>query len=262
LTPIRHESALRRHLPARKDPRVISRQPPGLLRQLLAPSSRRAVLTGLGVWALVVAVTFVVVSHLDRPTGSAPPDAAQPIVGRLSVPSGAPTAPGLDALPPLALALDAPLPPGLRQLDGPALAARVRDLAARTPTPLNLDRLGAAEQGIGDAAAAQAAYGRALAADPADVPARVGLALVDGSRGPAGLTRAARTLAALARQHPSSLVVAFNQGLVAVYRRDTSTVLSAWKRAAALGTGSALGRTARGVVAALEQREAVRPGTR
>jgi len=56
-------------------------------------------------------------------------------------------------------------------------------------------------------------------------------------------------------------VVAFNQGLVAVYRRDTATVLAAWRRAAALGPRSPLGRTARGVVAALEQRQAARPGS-
>ena len=134
--------------------------------------------------------------------------------------------------------------------------------ASRTPTALNLDRLGAAEQEIGNATAARTAYRRALRVDPADVPARVGLALVDGSTGPAGLTRAARTMAGLARLHRSSLVVAFNQGLVAVYRRDTATVLDAWRRAAALAPSSALGRTARGVVTALERRQAANPGSR
>jgi len=232
---------------------VISRDRSGLLRQLLAPNARRAVLVALGVWAAVVAVTFVVVSQLDSPTGSAPPDAAQPIVGALTVPPTT-SAPGLEALPPLALALDVPLPAPLRKLTGGELVAATRALAGREPTALNLDRLGAASQQIGDAAGARSAYRRALRAHPSDVPARVGLALVEGSSGAAGLARAARTMAALATQHPDSLVVAFNQGLVAVYRKDTAAVLSAWGRAAALGPRSPLGRTARGVVAALEKR--------
>jgi hypothetical protein len=68
-------------------------------------------------------------------------------------------------------------------------------------------------------------------------------------------------MAALAARHPDDLVVAFNQGLVAVYRKDTATVLRAWGRAAALGPRSPLGRTARGVVAALEKRGAGGAGT-
>jgi hypothetical protein len=233
---------------------------PGLLRQLLAPSARRGVLAVLGVWLVVVAVTFVVISRLDRPTGSAPPDAAQPVVGRLAVPPGAAATTDPDELPPLALALDRPLPPDLAGMTGPALVAGVRRLAAREPSALNLDRLGAAEQGVGDAAAARAAYRRALAVDPGDLGARVGLVLVDASRGRAGLARAGRALAALARRHPSSQLVAFNQGLVAVYERDRETVLAAWRRAASLGPGTPLGRTAAGVVAALERREAPLPG--
>jgi hypothetical protein len=233
---------------------------PGLLRQLLAPSARRAVLTALGVWLVVVAVTFVVISRLDQPTGSAPPDAAQPVVGQVAVPGAGAAASAPDALPPLALALERALPPALAGVTGDALVARLRRLAARAPTALNLDRLGAAHQGVGDAAAARAAYRRALAVDPGDLGARVGLMLVDASRGRAGLARAARALGALAARHPSSQLVAFNQGLVAVYRRDRDTVLAAWRRAAALGPRTALGRTALGVVTALERREAPLPG--
>jgi hypothetical protein len=75
--------------------------------------------------------------------------------------------------------------------------------------------------------------------------------MVDGARGSAGLRRAAAALGGLAREHPRSQLVLFNQGWVAAYRRDAKQALTSWGRTVAIDGSSPLGRAARQLLTAL-----------
>ena len=75
--------------------------------------------------------------------------------------------------------------------------------------------------------------------------------MVDGASGSAGLRRAAAALGGLAREHPRSQLVLFNQGWVAAYRRDAKQALTSWGRTAMIDRGTPLGQAARQLVAAL-----------
>ena len=75
--------------------------------------------------------------------------------------------------------------------------------------------------------------------------------MVDGATGSAGLTRAAAAFRTLARQHPDSQIVLFNQGWVAAYRRDARQARASWGRTVALGGATPLGQAARQLVTAL-----------
>jgi hypothetical protein len=68
-----------------------------------------------------------------------------------------------------------------------------------------------------------------------------------------GLARASAGLEALAREHPDSQLVAFNQGWVEIYRRRAGPAERAWRRTIALGEGTRLGRTALALLQQLEQ---------
>jgi hypothetical protein len=65
--------------------------------------------------------------------------------------------------------------------------------------------------------------------------------MTEGMSGTAGLARANTTLTALAARFPTSQVVMFNLGWLAVYRTDVATIRSAWARTAALGPTTDLG---------------------
>lgn len=191
-------------------------------------------------------------SVLDRPVGAGDVDAARPVAGDVAVPNVGLTAQG--GLPPLALVLGAPLPPEVRDLPPreqiEALRAAVAS-EARSPGPLV--QLGAALQGLGANVPAEQAYRAALRRDPDNTPAIVGLAMVDGARGAAGRERAARTLRTLARERPESQLVAFNEGWLAIYRRDAAVARDAWMRTIAIEPGTPLGLTASRLLEALER---------
>jgi hypothetical protein len=59
-----------------------------------------------------------------------------------------------------------------------------------------------------------------------------------------GRERSAPALAKLAARHPQSQLVAFNQGMLAVYREDKATADAAFARVRAIDPTSPLGKVA------------------
>lgn len=209
----------------------------------------------LGVWVVAMSSAVLLAVQLDRPVGEAGPDAAQPVAGDIAVPEpGA----GLRAdLPPLGMLLDTPLRAGSGGLAATEQLRRLRVEARLTGDPEVLVQLGALNQRLGGYPAAAAAFESALRLDAGNVAARVGLAMNEGARAPAGLGRAADSLGSLARSHPDSQLVALNEGWLALYRGEDAVARRAWRRAAALGPATPLGTLARGLLDAAGE-----PGSR
>ncbi len=110
--------------------------------------------------------------------------------------------------------------------------------------PLGYNLLGLVRMYLKEEKAAEDSFTRALRLAPTDPEALTGRAMVDGMSGSAGLATAAGRLAALQQRFPTSQVVVFNRGWVALYRQDVATVRTSWTRAVALDARSALGRLA------------------
>lgn len=223
-----------------------------------SPAPRRWRLSGrrlaavLGVWVVAVAGALLIANALDSPVDEGARDEAQAVApGPVAVPGGAVPADG--SLPPLALVLDAPLPPAIADQPPIRQAARLSELAREDPTPRRLVELGSVLQLLGDADGAATAYEAALRLDDGDVAARAGLAMVEGAEGAQGLARAAAVLAALARENPRDQLVAFNQGWLEVYRRQAAAAESAWRRTVELGAQTRLGLTATALIQELER---------
>ena len=121
-----------------------------------------------------------------------------------------------------------------------------------TNDPVTLVELGSVVQEIGDVQSAEFAYRSALEAEPGNLPARVGLAVVPATAGPAGLDDAAAALRDLAAANPRSQLVSFNQGWVALYRKDAAAARAALERTRDLGPGTRLGRTAGTLLTAMD----------
>jgi hypothetical protein len=68
--------------------------------------------------------------------------------------------------------------------------------------------------------------------------------MVGAAAGGDAPARAQEELAGLAREHPRSQLVAFNEGWLAAYRQDAATAVASWDRATRLGPSTRLGRTA------------------
>jgi hypothetical protein len=205
----------------------------------------------IAVWALAVGAALLLADALDSPVGEGARDEAQAVApGPVAVPGGALA--GGEGLPPLALVLDRPLPEGIADLPPIRQATRLSELARSDPDPRRLVELGSVLQLLGDPEDAARAYRAAAARAPADVAARAGLAMVEGTGGE-GLARAAAGLAALAREHPDDQLVAFNQGWVEIYRRRAGPAERAWRQTVALGEGTRLGRTATALLRELDR---------
>lgn len=224
------------------------------------PASRRGWLTPrrlavlLGVWVVAVGGALLLARALDDPVGQGARDEAQAVApGPVAVPGGGIRGAG-QSLPPVALVLDRRLPNGLSDMPPIRQAEELSRLVQADPEPRRLVELGSVLQLLGNPEGAGTTYRQALRRDPGDVAARTGLAMVAGASGDAGLARAAAGLAALAREHPDSQLVAFNQGWVEIYRRRAAPAEAAWKRAIALGPDTRLGRTATALVEQLEKR--------
>ena len=223
-------------------------------RRRLSP---RRLAVVLGIWVVAAGGALLVADALDSPVGEGARDEAQPAApGPVELPpesgvAGAGT--GVDgALPPLALVLDRPLPEGVSDLPPARQVERLHQRAADDPSPRRLVELGSVLQLAGDDDGARRAYEEALALAPGDVAARTGLAMVPGASGGPGLESASAELSELARAHPRSQLVAFNQGWVEIYRRRPGPARSAWERTIALGAETRLGTTAIALVDALE----------
>lgn len=202
--------------------------------------ARRLVLI-LAVWALVVGAALLVASALDSPVGAGARDEAQPAApGEVAEPSN-----GLaEGLPPLALVLDRPLPADVRSLPPARQAQRLRAQAQSTGSARRYVELGSVLMGMGDEAGATAAFRSAQRAGGQDVAAETGLALVRATSGPDGPQVAAARLDALAAANPGDQVLAFNQGWLAIYRRDREAALTAWTRTIQIKPGTRLARAA------------------
>jgi cytochrome c-type biogenesis protein CcmH/NrfG len=204
---------------------------------------------------VVAGGALLLAAALESPVGEGERDAARPAVpGAVADPSE-----GLaEGLPPLTLIVDRALPPAIAALPPIRQAQRLEALATSTGEAGRYVELGSVLQTLGDGAGATAAYRSALRAGGSDLEADTGLAMVEATRGGDGPARAAERLEALARANPSSQVVAFNQGWLAIYRRDADTARASWERTVALDSDARLGRVARALLASLEQSPAGR----
>lgn len=219
--------------------RLLERLPPRRLALLLAAS------------AALAAAAIGLAAALDRPVGAGARDEARPVVaGEVRAPGGD-LAGGEGDLPPLALVLDRPLPDGIGELPPGEQLTRLRELAFTRAETRRVVELAVLYQQLGDQEAARATYREALKLDPDDVAARAGLAMTEGARGAEGLDRAAAALRRLATEHPDSQLVAFNEGWLAVYRREADAAGRAWRRTVGLDPASPLGRTASSLLEAL-----------
>lgn len=190
---------------------------------------RRKVAITIGVWAALVAGALGAAAALDTPPAPPPPASVAP-----------------EGLPPLFLYLDRALPTEVTKLaDGASQVSRLEELATTTDEPARWVELGAVAQRVGDLGSAKLAFERALTVSPGRLDARVGLVMNDGATGPEGLARAAAALQALAPGFPTSQLLAFNTGMIAVYRADRPVIASAFSRAASLGPTTPLGVLAR-----------------
>ena len=80
----------------------------------------------------------------------------------------------------------------------------------------------------------------------------MGLAVIQGGAGAQGLARSSERLTALAADHPRDQTISFNQAWIALYQGDGDAARAALKRTMALTPGTRLGRTAAGLLAALD----------
>ncbi len=196
------------------------------------------VIAGLVLAGVVIAGAMT----LGGTTQIAPPDAAQPImVGVVAAPGEELSGP--TDLPPLAMVPADPVPDAIANLSASGQVARYR-AEAQGDDAASLLRLGAAEPRAGEQDAAAVTYRRARATDPGSIGAAIGLAMVDGATGDAGLARAATALRRITAANPGSQLAWFNRGWLATYRRDAADVIAAWKRVAGIDPDSPIGRTA------------------
>lgn len=249
---------------------------PAPRRRLRIPPRRLALI--LGVWVLLTGTAIGLASALDSPVGAGAVDEAQPVApDGVALPDSAATtspddeadagsggegggaAAGDDdavALPAFAMVLGRALPDDIARLDPVQQAVKLRESAMGTGNPERLVELGAVLQLLGNAESARFSYQSALDRDAGSLPARLGLAMVAGtSGGPDALPAVARRVDALAAANPDSQLVVFNQGWVALYRRQVDVAQEAFERTAELGPDTRLGRTARALLAATEQVE-------
>lgn len=178
-------------------------------------------------WALLVALIIVAAGALtDDP---APAEVA-------STPS--------PELPPLTLTLDRELPEEIRRVrDVPRALQLLERRAARANTAEAWVDLGATRHAVGDPQGAVLSYQRALAIDPDRLDAQVGLLMVDSAT-ESGRNRAATAFEDLAVANPDNAMLRFNQGMVAVYRRDTDTARRAFGVVQRVSPSSPLGKVA------------------
>jgi hypothetical protein len=246
-------------------------------RRLRIPPRRLALI--LGVWLLLTGAAIGLASALDSPVGAGAVDEAQPVAPEgVGVPDSAAAATPDDgaaagdepaagdgaaagddeavALPAFAMVLGRALPDDIARLDPVQQAVKLRESAMGTGNPDRLVELGSVLQLLGNAESARFSYQSALDRDPGSLAARLGLVMVAGTAGgPDSLPAVARRIDALAAANPDSQLVAFNQGWVALYRRQVDVAQGAFERTAQLGPDTRLGRTARALLAATEQVE-------
>lgn len=226
-----------------------------------APRVRPGILAAILVVGLALAAVVIGAgSWLGRDAGDgAGADKAQPIVAGAVVAPGQELTGGSSSLPPLALITAEPVPAAIAALPPVQQAARYAAMAGNDPRMLV--KLGAAYQRAGDPDAADAAYDKALAADPGALEARIGKAMVQGSRGADGLKAAAAALAVITSEHPQNQAAWFNRGWVDAYRKDAAASVAAFQKVVDLGPKTDLGTTAAGLLARIARARAKGTGS-
>ncbi len=221
-----------------------------------------------GVWLALTGGAVLAAGALDQPVGAGERDAAQPALpdplaeapaqpdegagaGGGDPSDGGAASPGAIQLPPFAMVLDHQLPSVVAGLEPAAQAEELRQRAMATNDPVTLVELGSVLQVLGDVQSAEFSYRSALDADPGNLAARVGLALVPATASPGGLDDAAAALDALAADEPGSQLVHFNRAWVALYAGDEAEARAALRRTRDLGAGTRLGRTAQTLLVAM-----------
>jgi len=195
----------------------------------------------LAVSGVVAIGALVIALVLNQPSGSKPATSATITVGPI-VPAGQQLTGAASALPPISIVLNRTDAISNMAANDQIIALR-GEIISHPTSNLYLN-LGQAYMSIGDQTSALSAFSHAARLAPGTAEPLVGLAMTLGMGGTSGLNAAATALAALATRFPNNQVVQFNDGWVAVYRRDVPTITSAWKRAVALGPTTALGSAA------------------
>jgi cytochrome c-type biogenesis protein CcmH/NrfG len=222
-----------------------------LLETLRAPARRlplNRLVALVAVWIALAGGALLVAHALDSPSGASAPDEAQPAAPG---PVAAAPDPTTASLPPFAMVLDHRLPAGVAGLNPARQAQKLQAMAMASRDPERFVELGSVLQEVGDLPSAEFSYRSALKLDPGNLAAMVGVAVVRGGAGPAGLEAADRQLGALAATHPRDQLVRFNQAWVSVYRGRVPEAVARLKTTIALGPRTRLGRTATGLTEAL-----------
>ena len=247
------------------------------------PGRRLAALAGI--WVALTGGAVLLANAMDQPVGAGERDRAQPAaVAASDAPAsrvtegaqtdgtmggeatsgpqtgGTPARADAVQLPPFAMVLDHRLPAGIRGLNPAGQAEQLRQRAMATNDPVTLVELGSVLQVLGDVPSAQFAFQSALKADPGNLPARVGLAVVPATGDRAALDDAAAALRALAADNPKSQLVGFNQAWVALYAGDAAAARAALERTHDLGGDTRLGRSAGTLLTAMDSVTFQQPG--
>jgi len=187
--------------------------------------------------AVAAALTAVAMNGSSGSKPAASSASAPPVVPPSNQASGSKN--NQNTLPPLAIVLDRK--DSLVSLTAADQVVALRAQLTAKPTSTDWLDLGQVYMALGDQTDAQSAFARAASLVPNTSDPLVGLAMTEGMSGTAGLARANTTLTALAARFPTSQVVMFNLGWLAVYRTDVVTIRRAWARTAALGPTTDLG---------------------
>lgn len=187
--------------------------------------------------AVAAALTAVAMNESSGGKPAASSASAPPVVPPSNQTAGSKS--NQNILPPLAIVLDRR--DSMVSLTAADQAVALRAQLSTKPTSTDWLDLGQVYMALGDQTDAQSAFAHAASLAPNTPDPLVGVAMTAGMSGTAGLARANTTLTALAARFPSSQVVMFNLGWLAVYRTDVVTIRRAWARTAALGPTTDLG---------------------
>lgn len=218
----------------------VSDPSPGAAASPGAPLSPRRLAATVAAAVVAALVALGIASLLNDPVGEGPQDKAPIIVGVVT-PQGQELTGGESKLPPLSIILPRALPPAIRQLPAEQQVVALREVIAKTPTAKRYVELGRAYMDLADADSAATAFRQAERLAPSDPEPLVGLAMSRAIATDTGLQEASGELESLAQRFPDSQLVVFNQGWLALYVPDVTTVTASWKRTVQLGPRTPLG---------------------
>ncbi len=207
----------------------------------------------LGIAGIVAVAAILVAVTLNQPSGTKPQTSATIAAGPVVAPGDQLTG-GPSALPPFAIVLDRTDAASSMSAANQVVALR-QELATKPASTTYLD-LGQAYMTLGDQASAQNAFADAAALAPSTPGPLVGLAMSEGMSGTAGLASGNALMMQLQTRFPTSQVVSFNLGWLALYRADVTTLRDAWARTVLLGPTTAFGSLARGLLSEVGKKTA------